>query len=228
MLGFMTKFSTVSAFYIVTMVTLSVGMTSFITVPAARLAHPRLIRRLPGKLRMWNVIWVLIHKRLGYTTLFLTVCVVPVGVFPRVCCAVTSWRLLVIRSDTTSFVSKMAIYEEKSLCPWWRHQMETFSALMAICAGNSLVTGEFPVQRPVTRSFDVFVDLRLNKRLSKQSWDWWFETLSRPLWRHSNVMSHALLEGLCNVDIKGTHVCDLVGDPARAVSEYRDVAKIQP
>ena len=46
--------------------------------------------------------------------------------------------------------------------------METFSALLAICAGNSPVPGEFPAQRPVTRSFDVFFDLRLNKRLSKQ------------------------------------------------------------
>ena len=47
-------------------------------------------------------------------------------------------------------------------------------------------TGEFPAQRPVTRSFDVFFDLLLNKRLSKQSWGWWFETLSRSLWRHRN------------------------------------------
>ena len=30
--------------------------------------------------------------------------------------------------------------------------METFSALLAICAGNSPVPGEFPAQRPVTRS----------------------------------------------------------------------------
>ena len=66
--------------------------------------------------------------------------------------------------------------------------METFSALMAICAGNSPVTGEFPAQRPVTRSFDVFFHLRLNKRLSKQSWGWWFETPSRPLWRHCNEL----------------------------------------
>ena len=51
---------------------------------------------------------------------------------------------------------------------WWRHQMETFSALLATCAGNSPVPGEFPAQRPVTRSFDVFFDLHLNKRLSKQ------------------------------------------------------------
>ena len=70
--------------------------------------------------------------------------------------------------------------------PWWRHPMETFSALLAIWAGNSPVTGEFPAQKPVTRSFDVFFDLRLNSRLSKQSWGWWFETLSRPLWRHCN------------------------------------------
>ena len=46
--------------------------------------------------------------------------------------------------------------------------METLSALMTICAGNSSVTGEFPSQSPVTKSFDVFFDLRLNKRLSKQ------------------------------------------------------------
>ena len=65
--------------------------------------------------------------------------------------------------------------------PWWRHQMETFSALLVLCAGNSpvtgefpaqrpVLTGEFPAQRPVTRSYDVFFDLRPNKRLSKQSW----------------------------------------------------------
>ena len=65
--------------------------------------------------------------------------------------------------------------------------METLSALLAICAGNSPVPGEFPTQRPVTRSFGVFFDLRLNKRLSKQSWGWWFETLSRPLWRQCNA-----------------------------------------
>ena len=47
--------------------------------------------------------------------------------------------------------------------------METFSVLLAICAWNSPVTGEFPAQRPVTGSFDVFFDLRLNNLLSKQS-----------------------------------------------------------
>ena len=74
--------------------------------------------------------------------------------------------------------------------PWWRHQMEIFSALLAICAGNSPVTGEFHTQRLVTRSFDVFFDLRPNKRLSKHSWGWWFETPSHPLWRHRNFYIH--------------------------------------
>ena len=46
--------------------------------------------------------------------------------------------------------------------------MDTFSVLLALCAGNSPVTREFPAQRPVTRTFDFFFDLRLNKRLSKQ------------------------------------------------------------
>ena len=69
---------------------------------------------------------------------------------------------------------------------WWRHQMETFSALLAICARNSPAPGEFPTQMPVTRSFDVFLDLHPNKRLSKQWWGWWFKTQTCPLWRHSN------------------------------------------
>ena len=59
-------------------------------------------------------------------------------------------------------------------------------ALLALCAVNSPITGEFPSQRSVMRSFDVFFDLCLDKRLSKQSWGWWFETSSSSLWRHCN------------------------------------------
>ena len=59
---------------------------------------------------------------------------------------------------------------------WWSHQIDTFSVLLALCAGNSPVTGEFPSQRPMARSFDIFFNLRLEKQLSKQSWGWWFET----------------------------------------------------
>ena len=53
--------------------------------------------------------------------------------------------------------------------------MEAFSALLSLCVENSPITGEFPLQRPVTRSFGVFFDQRLNKRLIKWSigsdWD---------------------------------------------------------
>ena len=63
--------------------------------------------------------------------------------------------------------------------------METFSALLALCAGNSPVPGEFPAQRQVTRNFDVFFDLCQDKHLSKQCRGWWFETPSCPLsWCH--------------------------------------------
>ena len=107
-----------------------------------------------------------------------------------------------------------------------RPQMETFSALLALCAGNSPVTGEFEFssQRPVTRSFDIFVDLRLKKRLNKQSRHRWLGTPSRALWRHSNVLrrvrgklqpqwwSHmytnpALLEGSIKIEGARKH-CD--------------------
>ena len=62
--------------------------------------------------------------------------------------------------------------------------------------GEFTCPSEFPTQRPVTRSFDVFFDLPLNKRLRKQSWAWWFETLSHPLWRHCKVdIGHYLNNG---------------------------------
>ena len=66
------------------------------------------------------------------------------------------------------------------------------SALLAICAGNSPASA----QRPVTRSIDVFFDLCLNKRLRKPSWSWWFETLSRPLWRHCNGITRLINQKL--------------------------------
>ena len=65
----------------------------------------------------------------------------------------------------------------------WKH----FPRYCAFCAWNSLVIGEFSAQRPVTRSSDVFFDLRLNRELTKQWRRRWFETPSLPLWRHCNV-----------------------------------------
>ena len=101
---------------------------------------------------------------------------------------------------------KYAGLQVRRLCyTWWRHQMETFSALLAICAGNSPVPGEFSAQRLVTRSFDVVFDLHLNKRLSKQSWGWWFETPSHPLWRHRNErLEYMILQTISsNIFVEG-------------------------
>ena len=95
-----------------------------------------------------------------------------------------------INSLHVGCVNSLKPCDAYDICSWWRHQVETFSALLAICAGNSPVHGEFPAQRPVTRSFDVFFDLRPNKRLSKHSRGWWFETLLCPLWHHCNVSRH--------------------------------------
>ena len=67
--------------------------------------------------------------------------------------------------------------------------MKTFSALLVLCAGDSQVTGEFLSQRPVTLSFDIFFDLRPNKRFSEQSIRWLFETPSDSLWRPCNAHS---------------------------------------
>ena len=80
----------------------------------------------------------------------------------------------------------LCLYAFNTKRPWWRRQLETFSALLALCAGNSPVPGELPTQRLVMRSFDVFFDLRLYKRLSKPWWSWWFESPSHPLWRLCN------------------------------------------
>ena len=101
---------------------------------------------------------------------------------------------------------------------WWRHQMETFSALLAICAGNSPVPGEFPTQRPVTRSFDVYFDLRPNKWLSKQSW---FETLSCSLWRHRNEM-------VCSVALLVKLISTRVGHKTHHHSSRRTLMDASP
>ena len=92
----------------------------------------------------------------------------------------------VIYTDSTNVDLKSCTFFSFWCSTWWRHQMETISASLVICAGNSSVTSEFPAQRPVTRSFDVFFYLRLNKRFSKQWRGWWFKTPWCPLWRHCN------------------------------------------
>ena len=114
---------------------------------------------------------------------------------PHACHSFTSSRLLE-HLDTSSWITCLlelsswdALYMHAYHKPWWRHQMETLSALLVLCVGNSPVTGEFPSQSPVTRNCDVFFDLRPNKRLSKQSRRRWFEMVSRSLWRPGNAVN---------------------------------------
>ena len=118
-----------------------------------------------------------------------------------------------VRTGVTSFLhqpigmNKCVTDPRFLVTTWWRHQMETLSALLAICPGNSPVPGEFPAQRPVTRSFDVFFDLRLNKRLRKQSWGWCFETLSCPLWRRCNDNQCAMRNGWIGIVSCRRQIC---------------------
>ena len=100
-----------------------------------------------------------------------------------------TYHIYIWKSNRINWINNRGIcliWRHSNFNTWWRHQMETFSALLAFCARNSPVPGEFPAQRPVTRSFEVFFDLRPNKLLCKQSWGWWSETPSSSLWRHRN------------------------------------------
>ena len=93
------------------------------------------------------------------------------------------------------------LFQPDHVFPWGRipttYNIEKDDSMMTSSNGNIFrVTGplcgeftglgELPTQRPVTRSFGVFLDLRMNKRSSKQWWGWWFETPSWSLWRQCN------------------------------------------
>ena len=104
---------------------------------------------------------------------------------PEHCLILVSWSSFLVWNHWAMFM----------IGSWWCHQMEFFSALLALCGGHTLVTSEFPSQRPVTRNFDIFFDLRPNKRLSKESWGWRFGAPSHWLWRYCNVNWSADLYG---------------------------------
>ena len=90
------------------------------------------------------------------------------------------WLWYLFRYGVSVGIFRYCDIPESNHTTWWRHQLETFSALLAICAGKM-----FPFD-DVIMLYGYF--LRLNKRLSKQSWGWWFETLPCPLWRHRNEL----------------------------------------
>ena len=81
------------------------------------------------------------------------------------------------------------------LWAWWRHEMAAFSALLVICAGHSAVTGEFPSQRPATRSFDAFFDPRLGNlvtgfMISDESGNRFFRTAVTDYWQDKAACRH--------------------------------------
>ena len=81
---------------------------------------------------------------------------------------------------------KMTRWYDRSPVHMMTSSNGNISALLALCEGNPPVNGGFSSQRPVMRGFDVFFDLRLKKRLGKQSRRRWFQTPSRSSWRHCN------------------------------------------
>ena len=102
-----------------------------------------------------------------------------------------------IQSDPVIAQSYLIWYRVWSWSPIPRENHGLQNSMMTSSNGNIFrvtghLCGEFtglPTQRPVTRSFDILFDLRLNKRLSKQSRSWWFETLSFPLSRQCNAIN---------------------------------------
>ena len=106
---------------------------------------------------------------------------------------------------------------------WRRGMGRLCEFIMTFSNGNSFrVTGEFTAQRPVTRSFDVLFDLRLNKRLSKQWWGWWFETPSHALWRHCNVKRrYTFYFNHCSAIGFNHGVLGLAENPARGTGFFR-------
>ena len=105
-------------------------------------------------------------------------------------------RYHILRATVSRFWAGMNLHWTACTCHWridvWKGNYtmassngDIFRVTGPLC-GEFTGPGEFPTQRPVTRSFDVFFDLRLNKLLNKQPWGWWFETPSSSLWRQCN------------------------------------------
>ena len=120
------------------------------------------------------------------------------------------WIAETILQNTRSIIPAMAVsniprsWDKRKHQCWWSNNTYLF-LMMTSSNGNIFrVTGplcgeftgpgEFPTQRPVTQSFDVFFDLRLDKRLSKQPWGGWVETPSWSLWRQCNVVTVFILK----------------------------------
>ena len=101
-------------------------------------------------------------------------------------------RLDDLRSTSVPVVSNEYLMAQGSqFCDMMTSPNGSIFRVTGPLCGEFTGPGEFPAQRPVTRSFDVFFDLRPNKRLSKQPRGWWFKTPSWSLWRHCNEENHS-------------------------------------
>ena len=98
---------------------------------------------------------------------------------------------------------------------WWRHQMETVFALLALCEGNPQEIGGFPSQKASNVGFDVFFEVHLNKRINKQSSRRWFHTPGLSLRRHCNVITWLITYDFCC--ITKPHYDDLMDKPLRNI-----------
>ena len=102
-----------------------------------------------------------LHKHIRFP---IAVCDTPVEiVLDMIPLTILTFLFVVVAvSNDTKSANAFSVYCWPPQTPWWRHQMETFSSLLAICAGNSPVPGEFHTQRPVTRGFVVSLICRIN------------------------------------------------------------------
>ena len=138
--------------------------------PILCVAHRTRLKQILTKLRRWNTVGIVNNDLIrGW------------------CC--TRYHQLVPNGRWPGVFANNMINGDYVLHMMTSSNGNMFRVTGPLC-GEFTGPGEFPAQRPVTRIFDTFFDLRLNKRLSKQSWGWWFETQSWSLWRQCNEMNH--------------------------------------
>ena len=109
--------------------------------------------------------------------------------------SILCWKAYSDKQKTLKILHHWPLVQGFHGFPWWRHQMETFSAWPFVRGIH-----RSPVNSPHKgqwRGALMIFYLRLNKRLSKQSWGWWFETLSRSLWRHRNARKEPVMQKVC-------------------------------
>ena len=136
----------------------------------------------------------------------------------HICSDQAAWLIVADELSWNTCILVPCDWDAGLLNAWWRHQMETLSALLALSARTSRppVAGEFRTKRPVTRSFDVFFDLCPIKRLSKHSRGWWFETPSRPSWRNCNEYHVLRYLASINDDISFINIPNIIQDQIKA------------